>query len=115
MHMTPQPATIEPDLHATLPPPDTKRWSPSRKAAVIAAARAGLISRQEICARYMMSDEELVAWERAYDQNGVPGLRTTRLQAYRYTQIPSSPKQIQPTSGAGTRALPAATGEVSTP
>lgn len=72
-----------------LPPADTKRWSPSRKAAVVAAARAGLISREEACARYVMSDEELAEWERAFDQNGVPGLRTTRLQSYRYTQIPS--------------------------
>jgi Protein of unknown function (DUF1153) len=76
-----------------LPPSDTKRWSPSRKAAVIAAARAGLISREEACARYMMSDEELVAWERDFDQNGIPGLRTTRLQCYRYTHIPSSRRQ----------------------
>jgi Protein of unknown function (DUF1153) len=115
--MSPQPAIIEQDPHATLPPADTKRWSPSRKAAVIDAARAGLISRQEICARYMMSDEELVAWERAYDQNGVPGLRTTRLQSYRYTQIPSSPREIQPVSLVGTRALPGGTGarEVRTP
>jgi Protein of unknown function (DUF1153) len=81
-----------PPIHPTeilLPPADTKRWSPSRKAAVVAAARAGLISREEACTRYMMSDEELAEWERAYDQNGVPGLRTTRLQSYRYTQIPS--------------------------
>jgi hypothetical protein len=79
----------------TLPPADTKRWSPSRKAAVVAAARAGLISRDEVCARYMMSDEELVAWERAYDQNGVPGLRTTRLQSYRYTQVSGARRSHQ--------------------
>ena len=41
----------------------------------------------------MMSDEELVAWERALDQNGVPGLRTTRLQSYRYTRLPSAGPQ----------------------
>ncbi len=70
-----------PPLDIVLPPADTKRWSPSRKAAVVAAARAGLISREEACARYMLSDEELVAWERAFDQNGVPGLRSTRLQS----------------------------------
>jgi hypothetical protein len=70
-----------------LPPADTKRWSPSRKAAVVAAARAGVISREEACARYMMSDEELAEWEHAYDKNGVPGLRTTRLQTYRHAQL----------------------------
>jgi Protein of unknown function (DUF1153) len=86
--MTTHSATCPLDI--VLPPTDTKRWSPTRKAAVVAAARAGLISREEACARYMMSDEELVAWERALDQNGVPGLRTTRLQSYRYTRIPST-------------------------
>lgn len=78
-----------PRTHAgiVLPPADTKRWSPSRKAAVIAAARAGVITREEACARYMMSAEELMGWELAFDQNGIPGLRTTRLQAYRNTRI----------------------------
>jgi hypothetical protein len=86
MHMS----NLSPPIDATLPPPDTKRWSPGRKAAVVAAARAGLISREDACERYMLSDEELQAWERALDQNGVPGLRTTRLQCYRYTKIPSA-------------------------
>jgi hypothetical protein len=76
-----------------LPPADTKRWSPSRKAAVVAATRTGLISREEACARYVMSDEELAEWEHAFDHNGVPGLRTTRLQSYRHTQIPSDGRQ----------------------
>jgi hypothetical protein len=82
--MTPQ-SPVPPDL--VLPAPDTKRWSPSRKAAVVAATRAGLISREEACARYMLSAEELAAWEKALDQNGVPGLRTTRQQSYRYAQL----------------------------
>jgi hypothetical protein len=94
MHMSRQSPLDQPEI--TLPPADTKRWSPSRKAAVVAAARAGLISRDEVCARYMMSHEELVAWEQAYDQNGVPGLRTTRLQSYRYTQVAGARGSRQP-------------------
>lgn len=73
-----------PPSDMALPPPDTKRWSPSRKAAVIAASRAGLLSREEARIRYMLSEEEFAEWERAFDCNGVPGLRTTRLQSYRY-------------------------------
>lgn len=84
------PEVTKPPTDIVLPPADTKRWSPSRKAAVVAAARAGLITREEACARYLLSDEELDAWERALDRNGVPGLRTTRLQSYRYTRIPGS-------------------------
>jgi transposase-like protein len=91
MHMTNSSAM--PLLDSVLPAPDTKRWSPARKAAVVAAARAGLISREEACRRYRLSDEELSAWERDLDKNGVPGLRTTRLQCYRYTKIASPPRQ----------------------
>ena len=69
-----------------LPAPDTKRWSPGRKAAVVAATRAGLISREDACGRYLLSAEELAEWERAFDRNGVPGLRTTRQQSYRSVQ-----------------------------
>ena len=90
--MIPQPQTAPVEID--LPPVDTKRWSPSRKAAVVAAARAGLISREEACARYMLSDEELVAWERDLDENGVPGLRTTRLQCYRPTRLSGARQRL---------------------
>lgn len=70
-----------------LPAPDIKRWSPGRKAAIIAAIRAGAISREEACACYLLSAEELAGWEKAFDRNGVPGLRTTRQQSYRYAQL----------------------------
>ncbi|MGA8382398.1 MAG: DUF1153 domain-containing protein [Stellaceae bacterium] len=76
-----------PPATSVLPAPDTKRWSPGRKAAVVAATRTGLISREEACARYLLSDEELAEWEKAYDRNGVPGLRTTRQQSYRAAQL----------------------------
>lgn len=82
--MTPR-SSAPPD--SVLPPPDTIRWSPSRKAAVVTATRNGLISREEACARYLLSPEELTAWEKALDRNGVPGLRTTRQQSYRYAQL----------------------------
>ena len=38
---------------------------------------------EEACERYMLSLEELAAWEAAFDRNGIPGLRVTRLQIYR--------------------------------
>jgi hypothetical protein len=68
----------------SLPPPDTERWSARRKAAVVMAARTGVISREEACRRYCLSPEELAAWETALDENGIPGLRSTRQQNYRY-------------------------------
>jgi hypothetical protein len=68
---------------ALLPPTVATRWSARRKAAVVFAARSGNISREEAYRRYLLSPEELAAWEAALDQNGVPGLRSTRQQNYR--------------------------------
>lgn len=66
-----------------LPPPETKRWVPRRKAVIVNAVRCGAISLEEVCRRYQLSVEEFVAWQRAIETNGVPGLRVTRLQMYR--------------------------------
>lgn len=73
-------------LLSGLPPAETRRWSSRRKAAIVTAIRAGVLNRQEACARYRLSLEELAAWETALDQNGIPGLRVTRLQIYRGAQ-----------------------------
>ena len=68
-----------------LPPPDTKRWVVRRKAIVVHAVRNGAISLQEACRRYRLSVEEFLAWQRAIERYGSPGLRVTRLQIYRDT------------------------------
>jgi hypothetical protein len=60
-----------------LPPADTIRWSSHRKAAVVLATRAGVITREEARERYLLSDEELAGWEAAFDRNGIHGLRVT--------------------------------------
>jgi len=71
------------DEGVALPPANTKRWVPSRKAEVVRAVRAGLLGRDEACARYSLSPEELRLWERAVDVAGTAGLRVTRVQIYR--------------------------------
>jgi hypothetical protein len=63
-----------------LPSPDTKRWVTRRKAVIVNAVRTGFISLEEVCRRYELSVEEFLAWQRAIDTHGVPGLRVTRLQ-----------------------------------
>ena len=75
------------DLGLCLPPADTKRWVPRRKAAVVVATRAGVISREQACEHYALSPEELAAWEVAFDRHGTRGLRTTRLRIYRDASI----------------------------
>ena len=68
-----------------LPSPDTRRWVVRRKAVVVQAVRNGTITLQEACRRYRLSVEEFLAWQRAIERYGIPGLRVTRLQIYRDT------------------------------
>jgi uncharacterized protein DUF1153 len=75
-----------------LPSPDTKRWVVRRKAIVVQAVRSGSISLQEACRRYNLSVEEFLAWQRAIERYGIPGLRVTRLQIYRDTDEQLAPK-----------------------
>lgn len=66
-----------------LPPPSTKRWVIRRKAEVVTAVRAGLLTLEEACERYNLSVEEFLSWQSLIDKHGMRGLRTTRLQQYR--------------------------------
>lgn len=68
---------------ADLPPSSTKRWVTRRKAEVVAAVRGGLLSLEEACARYLLTLEEFVSWQKSVDAHGLAGLRVTRVQAYR--------------------------------
>jgi len=76
---------VDPPPCLELPSPDTKRWVVRRKAIVVQAVRNGSISLQEACRRYNLSVEEFLAWQRAIERYGIPGLRVTRLQIYRDT------------------------------
>ena len=49
---------------AQLPPSNNQRWTFSRKAAVVAAVEAGIISFGEAAHRYRLSEEEFLAWQR---------------------------------------------------
>lgn len=64
-----------------LPHPDIRRWVPRRKAEVIVAVGGGLLSLADACNRYGISSEEFHAWVSAYEQDGLPGLRTLRRHA----------------------------------
>ena len=68
---------------AELPPPNTQRWVIRRKAEVVAAVRGGLLTLDEACARYQLTNEEFLAWQASIERFGMPGLRTTRIQQYR--------------------------------
>jgi len=73
-----------------LPSPNTKRWVSRRKAEVVTAVRSGLLSLEAACARYNISIEEFLSWQRLIESHGVPGLRATRLQDYRQSSRESA-------------------------
>jgi hypothetical protein len=58
-----------------LPPPNTARWVASRKAAVVSAVSSGAITIDDASHRYRMSEEEFFAWQRAFENYGIVGLR----------------------------------------
>lgn len=84
---TREPSVIGPEgiplTLASLPPPDTERWVARRKAELVSAVRGGLLSLEEACARYNLSMEEFLSWQRQVEKHGMRGLRVTRLQSYR--------------------------------
>jgi hypothetical protein len=73
----------EPLTLASLPLPTTSRWVIRRKAEVVAAVNGGLLTIDDVCARYGLTVEEFAGWQRAVDRSGMQGLRVTRLQQYR--------------------------------
>ena len=68
---------------ADLPPVDTYRWVASRKAAVVKAVAAGLITESEALERYALSTEEFESWKRAVRDHGIAGLKITALKQFR--------------------------------
>lgn len=68
---------------ADLPSAQTTRWVIRRKAEVVFAVHGGLLSLDDACARYQLTAEEFFAWQRAIEQHGLLGLRSTHVQDYR--------------------------------
>jgi uncharacterized protein DUF1153 len=73
-----------------LPGPNTKRWVPSRKAVVVSAVRVGMLSLEEACVRYGLTQEEFAMWEFQVERHGVAGLRTSKAQLYRKRLLPTT-------------------------
>ncbi|MCQ0093056.1 DUF1153 domain-containing protein [Roseovarius sp. M141] len=68
---------------ADLPPVNTSRWVASRKLAVVRGVLYGLVTQDEACARYQLSEEEFVEWVRAVSLHGEEALKVTALKNYR--------------------------------
>ena len=57
-----------------LPPAGTTRWVIRRKAEVVAAVRGGLLTMEDACQRYGLSEEEFDGWRKSIEKHGLPGL-----------------------------------------
>ncbi len=68
---------------ADLPPPTTRRWVASRKAAVVRGVLYGLIPQSEALQQYGLSEEEFRSWIAAVADHGEDALKTTQLKKYR--------------------------------
>ncbi|KNG95568.1 DUF1153 domain-containing protein [Pseudaestuariivita atlantica] len=68
---------------ADLPPPDTRRWVASRKAAVIRGVLYGLMTQEEALRTYDISADEFAEWVGLAAEHGEEALKTTALQKYR--------------------------------
>lgn len=62
-----------------LPVQGTVRWVKRRKAEVVAAVRGGLLTLDDACKRWSLTEEELASWQRLYDRGGQNDLRATRI------------------------------------
>jgi len=68
---------------ADLPPAGTTRWVASRKALVVRAVEAGLLSTEEACATFKLCEEELNDWIDKARDHGEAALKATSVQKYR--------------------------------
>lgn len=66
-----------------LPPADTIRWTPNKKATVVKAVIAGIVSLQEVLGRYHMTGTEFEIWKEGLQTDGADGLKTTHYQRRR--------------------------------
>jgi len=74
-----------------LPPANTRRWVARRKTAGVAAVSSGMLTIEEACRRYQISEEEFSGWQRAFERYGIVGLRASYAQQHRSAR-PKAPK-----------------------
>lgn len=88
-------APPEPDME--LPPARTMRWTAWQKVAVIRAVRNGQLTAEEVRARYLLSEEELAAWQADFERSGIAGLQQKSLrQRRRHPRPPGGKSSASP-------------------
>lgn len=64
-------------------PSRNDRWTPRRKAEVVAAVRGGALDVDFACQWYNISRQEFDSWDKALDHAGLRALKVTKLKMYR--------------------------------
>lgn len=59
------------------------RWTAGRKAELVQAVAAGMLTVRQVCTRYGVSEEEFAQWQALYALDGKRALRVTQAQRYR--------------------------------
>ncbi len=80
----------------SLPSPDTGRWVASRKADVVMAVEAGILTLEEACGRYRLTVEEFRGWQNAFRRFGARGLKVTTKAPASGTRSRPKEKTIEP-------------------
>ena len=61
-----------------------------KKAAILLAICSGTINRTRACQEYEISDDDFSLWEKAFNEDGIAGLKDRRLSARRREQADTS-------------------------
>jgi transposase-like protein len=72
-----------------LPSPETRRWTPRRKAQIVLAVQDRVITREGVKRIYNMSDQELISWEKRFRMGDTKALRVYYLPK----DTPKSPRK----------------------
>jgi hypothetical protein len=73
----------EPLTLNSLPHSETRRWVCAKKAKVVAAVNGGLLTLDDACRLYKLTEEEFASWALSMAKHGILGLRVTRILDYR--------------------------------
>jgi len=82
---------VETLLREGLPPPNTRRWVVRRKAAVLVAVSSRMITVEQACQVYQLTEEELFSWKHAFEAHGLAGLRASRFTVFRRRRFRRAP------------------------
>jgi len=78
----------------------TRKLDEYAKAAIVLAVRGGTVGRGDACKKYSLAEHEFSLWERAFDDEGIIGLRGRRLNLRRRMPVTQT---FQPTDSGGGR------------